>query len=86
MDGGVNINRAHQTPTVQERLNKAVLRRLEELGLPASLLDLGDFRDQLFLHRWVMFVRDGDKMATVHLVQPSEPGKIFPDLNARIRS
>ena len=59
----------------QDSLTKAVLRRFGELGLPPSLIDLGDFRDRFFLHRWVMFVRDGDKLVDVHLVQPRQDQK-----------
>lgn len=55
---------------VPDRLVKAVRRRLKELGLPPSLVELDEFRDRLFLHKWVMMVRDGDKSADVHLVQP----------------
>jgi len=55
---------------VQNRLNKAVLRRLKELGLPGSLFDVDEFRDRFFFGRWVMFVRDHDEVADVHLVQP----------------
>ncbi len=54
----------------QDVLTKTVLRRLRELDLPASLLDIEEFRDNFFLHQWVMLVRDGDKLANVHLVQP----------------
>ncbi len=57
---------------VQDRLKKAVLRRLKELGLPQCLMDVGDFRDRFFFHRWVMFVRDRDNVANVHLVQPQQ--------------
>ena len=57
---------------VQDRLTKAVLRRLKELGLPPSLIELGEFRDSFFFHQWVMFVRDGDKIVDVHLVQPQQ--------------
>jgi hypothetical protein len=53
-------------------LNKKVVRRLEELGLPACLVDIEEFRDKFFLHQWVMFVRDSDKIANVHLVEPQE--------------
>jgi len=57
---------------VPDRLNKAVLRRFKELGLPASLIELGEFRDHFLLHQWVMFVRDGDEVADVHLIQPRQ--------------
>ena len=57
---------------VEDRLTKAVLRRLKELGLPPSLIDLDGFRDSFFFHRWVMFVRDGDDIANVHLIQPQQ--------------
>jgi len=60
---------------VQDRLTKSVLRRLSELGLPPSLIDVGDFRDYFFHHRWIMFVRDGDEIANVHLVQPQASKK-----------
>ncbi len=55
---------------VQERLSNAVLGRLKELGLPQFLIDFGDFHDKFFQQRWVMFVRDGDQTADVHLVEP----------------
>jgi hypothetical protein len=55
---------------IQDRLTKAVLRRFKELGLPPSVLEMGDFRESFYSRRWVMFVRDGDKAANVHLVQP----------------
>jgi len=59
-------------PMLQDRLNEALLRRLEELGLPPSVLEFGEFRQNFLEHRWVMFVRDGDSVANVHLVQPRE--------------
>ncbi len=58
---------------VQDRLEKAVLRRLKELGLPPSLIEVEVFRDAFLSQGWVMFVRDGDDAANVHLVQP-RPG------------
>ncbi len=54
---------------VQDRLNEAVMRRLQELGLPPSLIEIAEFRDSL-LRGWVMFVRDGDMGANVHLIEP----------------
>ncbi len=54
---------------VQDRLVKAVVGRLKELGLPPSLIDVGDFRDKFFGQQWLMFVRDQDEIADVHLVQ-----------------
>jgi hypothetical protein len=59
----------------QDRLTNAVLRRLAELGLPSSLIELDEFHDRFFLRRWVMFVRDGDEVANVHLVQPQACSK-----------
>ena len=70
---------------VQDRLNKAVLRRLKELGLPSSLIDFGDFRERFFLHGWVMFVRDHDHVADVHLFQPKQDLKSANRLGAGIR-
>ncbi len=67
---------------VQDRLTKAVVGRLKELGLPLSLIDLGEFREQFFVRRWVMFVRDGDKIADVHLIEPRRP----PDSLGRTRT
>jgi hypothetical protein len=58
----------------QDVLTKKVLGRLEELGLPDCLVDIEEFRDKFIRHHWVMFVRDSDKIANVHLVQP-EQGK-----------
>ena len=58
---------------VQDRLTKAVLRRLKELDLPACLLEVEEFRDKFFFSGWLMMVRHGDKVANVHLIQPS-PG------------
>lgn len=55
---------------VQDDLNQAVLRRLKELGLPRELMQLEQFRDRLFRQGWVMFVRDQDATADVHLFQP----------------
>jgi hypothetical protein len=55
---------------VQDHLTETVLRRLDELGLPLSLIELGEFRHHFFQDGWVMFVRDHDKVANVHLVQP----------------
>jgi hypothetical protein len=62
---------------VQDRLNKAVLRRLKELGLPTSLMELDPFRDHFFSHRWVMVVRDHDDIADVHLVEPQKGVKLL---------
>jgi hypothetical protein len=59
---------------VKDRLRKEVLRRLNELGLPPSVIDLGEFRDNFFSRGWVMFVRDRDDVANVHLVQPRQQG------------
>ena len=56
----------------QDQLTKAVVRRLKELGLPPALMELGEFRDHFFFHRCVMFVRDGDKVVDVHLIQPQQ--------------
>jgi hypothetical protein len=56
----------------QDRLHNAVMRRLKELGLPPSLMDLAEFRHRFFFEGWVMFVRDGDQVANVHLVQPQQ--------------
>ena len=53
-----------------DRLTKTVVSRLRELGLPPTLIDLDGFRDNFFLNRWVMIVRDGDEVADVLLVQP----------------
>ena len=56
----------------QDVLTKKVLRRLEELHLPSCLADIEEFRDKFFHDQWVMFVRDSDKIANVHLVQPQQ--------------
>ena len=56
---------------LQDQLTKSVLRRLQELGLPQSVLDVGDFRERFLLRHWVMLVRDGDAEADVHLIQPA---------------
>jgi hypothetical protein len=53
-------------------LTKKVQGRLKELGLPDCLADIEEFRDKFMLHRWVMFVRDSDNIANVHLVQPQK--------------
>jgi hypothetical protein len=53
-----------------EELTKDVLHRLSELGLPSALIDLGNFRENFFSRKWVMLVRDRDKIADVHLIQP----------------
>ena len=55
-------------------LTEKVVGRLKELGLPDCLADIEEFRDKFMLNEWVMFVRDSDKVANVHLVQP-EQGK-----------
>jgi hypothetical protein len=62
---------------VQDRLNRAVMSRLQELGLPQSLIEFDEFRDRFFRDRWVMFVRDRDKIADVHLVEPHPRPKSF---------
>jgi hypothetical protein len=54
----------------QDRLTKAVMRRLKELGLPSSLLEVEGFRDKFVFGGWLMLVRNGDKVADVHLIQP----------------
>jgi hypothetical protein len=66
----------------QDRLTKAIVRRLKELGLPPSLIDVEVFRDKFFLHRWVMFVRDGDEVINVHLMQPGEHSRDQPDVRS----
>jgi hypothetical protein len=55
---------------VQDRLTESVLRRLRELGLPESLIELDEFRDPFLRQGWVMFVRDRDAIADVHLCEP----------------
>jgi hypothetical protein len=55
---------------LQDGLTDTVLRRFEELGLPPTLIELGEFRDHFLQDGWVMFVRDQDKIANVHLIQP----------------
>lgn len=57
----------------QEQITNAVMHRFEELGLPVSLLEFGNFRDNFIEEGWLMFVRNGDKIADVHLVQPRKP-------------
>lgn len=72
----------------QERLNKVVVRRLQELGLPPALIDVDVFRDKFLFHQWVMYVRDGDEVVNVHLVQPQEPSRELlkaPRKNSRKR-
>lgn len=54
---------------VSDPLSEPVLRRFEELGLPASLLEIEEFRTNFF-RGWLMLVRDRDKIADVHLIQP----------------
>ena len=54
----------------QDRLTRAVRARLKELGLPPVLVELGEFHEKFFRRRWVMFVRDGDEVANVHLIEP----------------
>lgn len=56
----------------QDALIKAVARRLKHLGLPPALLDIPEFRDNFLFRGWVMFVRNGDQAADVHLVQPKQ--------------
>jgi hypothetical protein len=60
---------------VQDRLTEAVLSRFKELGLPPSLIDVGGFRDNFLFRQWVMFTRDGDETADVHLIQPWQAAK-----------
>jgi hypothetical protein len=60
---------------VQDRLNKALLRRLKELGLPSALLDFDEFRDRFFFQHWVMYVRDSNDVVDVHLVEPQTASK-----------
>jgi hypothetical protein len=62
------------TPDV---LSKKVLSRLRELGLPACLVDIEEFRDKFFHDQWVMFVRDSDKIANVHLVEPQQGKRVL---------
>ena len=57
---------------VRDRLTEKVLRRFKELGLPPSLVDLDGFREGFLFQQWVMFVRDGDDVANVHLIQPQQ--------------
>jgi hypothetical protein len=69
----------------RNRLTEVVLRRLKELGLPPCLLDLGEIRDKFFFRRWVMLVRDGDKVADVHLFQPRPNIPLARQKDARSR-
>jgi hypothetical protein len=59
-----------QNPRAQSQLTRAVQRRLEELGVPPSLMEVEKFREYFFVHRWVMFIRDSEEVPNVHLVQP----------------
>ncbi len=70
---------------VQDRLTQAVMLRLQELGLPLCLMDLDQFRENFFFHGWVMFVRDGDSVADVHLVQPHPHAKTLSSERAGAR-
>jgi hypothetical protein len=70
---------------VEDQLNRAVRRRLKELGLPPFLVELGEFHEKFFLHRWVMFVRDGDEVANVHLIQPQISVKALRCKGATLR-
>jgi hypothetical protein len=54
----------------ESQLTRAVQHRLEELGVPSSLIEVDKFREYFFVHRWVMFIRDGEEVPNVHLVQP----------------
>lgn len=60
---------------VEDRLTEAVLRRLQELGLPPSLIELEQFREHFIQRRWVMFVRDCDPVIDVHLCEPAKNRK-----------
>jgi hypothetical protein len=60
---------------VENRLTEAVVRRLQELGLPPSLMDLEQFREHFIQRRWVMFVRDCDPVVDVHLCEPGKQRK-----------
>jgi hypothetical protein len=59
---------------LQDGLTKTVPHRFEELGLPPTLIELGQFRDHFFQDGWLMYVRDQDKIANVHLIQPRQRG------------
>ena len=60
----------------QDVLNKVVLCRFKELGLPPSLMEIDEFRENFCFRGWVMFVRDGDQVVDVHLVQPQQGIKL----------
>ena len=64
------MNSPNPNRRTQSQLTKAVQRRLDELGVPSSLLEVENFREYFFVHRWVMFIRDGEEIPKVHLVQP----------------
>ena len=70
---------------LRDGLTKTVLRRIEELGLPPALIELGQFRDHFFQDGWVMFVRDHDKIANVHLIQPRRGVKPLRSPNPRVK-
>ncbi len=70
---------------VQDCLSKAVLRRLRELGLPSSLMELGEFHENFLDRGWIMFVRDGDKTADVHLVEPPARNSLNSSEQTRTR-
>ncbi len=63
-----------------DRLNRAALNRLQELGLPPDLIDVGDFRDDFFYRGWVLLVRNRGNIVQVDLFHP-EQGKSSPGRN-----
>ncbi len=63
-----------------DHLARAALNRLQELGLPPYLIELGEFRDDFFYHGWVLLVRDQGNITHVDLFHPEE-GK--PSLRRR---
>jgi len=56
----------------EDRLTKEAIDRLQELGLPLSLLDMELFRDGFLLQEWVLLVRDRGNVLEVDLYHPEE--------------
>ncbi len=57
---------------VEDRLISAALTRMQELGLPLSLIDFGEFREDFFRRGWVMLVRDKGNLTEVDLFHPEQ--------------
>ena len=56
----------------EDRLSRAALIRLQELGLPLYLLDIDNVREKFLREGWVLLVHDRANLTEVDLFHPEQ--------------